>query len=36
MELEICLHCFEEQFKIANFLSALDEKINHCQLQILK
>ncbi len=28
--------CLAEQTKIANFLSALDEKINHCQLQIEK
>jgi type I restriction enzyme S subunit len=26
----------KEQIKIANFLSAIDEKINHCQLQIEK
>jgi type I restriction enzyme S subunit len=26
----------QEQTKIANFLSAIDEKINHCQLQIEK
>jgi type I restriction enzyme S subunit len=26
--------CIEEQTKIANFLSAIDEKINHCQTQI--
>jgi type I restriction enzyme S subunit len=34
---EICgLPCLIEQTKIANFLSAIDEKINHCQLQIEK
>ena len=27
--------CLEEQTKIANFLSAIDEKINHCQAQIV-
>jgi type I restriction enzyme, S subunit len=34
---EICsIPCFKEQTKIANFLSALDEKINYCQTQIEK
>jgi type I restriction enzyme S subunit len=28
--------CLEEQIKIANFLAAIDEKINHCQGQIKK
>ena len=28
--------CIEEQTKIANLLSAIDEKINHCQSQIEK
>lgn len=32
---EICgIPCLEEQTKIANFLSAIDEKITHCQSQI--
>lgn len=30
------LPCLEEQNKIANFLSAIDDKINHCQTQIEK
>lgn len=30
------LPCESEQTKIANFLSAIDEKISHCQLQIEK
>jgi len=30
------LPCFSEQTKIANFLSAIDEKIGHCQTQIEK
>lgn len=34
---EICgLPCIEEQTKIANFLSAIVDKINHCQSQIEK
>jgi type I restriction enzyme S subunit len=33
---EISLPCLKEQTKIAHFLSAIDEKINHCQLQIEK
>jgi type I restriction enzyme S subunit len=28
--------CIEEQTKIVNFLSAIDNKINHCQSQIEK
>lgn len=32
--LKIISPCIEEQTKIANFLSAIDEKINHCQGQI--
>jgi type I restriction enzyme S subunit len=32
----ICyIPCFEEQAKIANFLSAIDDKITHCQEQIV-
>jgi type I restriction enzyme S subunit len=31
---EIDVPSNEEQIKIANFLSAIDEKINHCQKQI--
>ena len=30
----IDIPCLEEQTKIANFLSAIDDKINHCQSQI--
>jgi type I restriction enzyme S subunit len=30
----IHIPCLAEQTKIANFLTVLDEKINHCQLQI--
>lgn len=34
---ELCgLPCLEEQTKIANFLSAIDDKINHCEVQIEK
>lgn len=33
---EICgIPCIEEQTKIANFLSAIDDKITHCQEQIV-
>ncbi len=35
-KIKIDLPCLAEQSKIANFLSAIDEKINHCQLQIEK
>lgn len=34
--LEILIPSTEEQIKIANFLSAIDDKINHCQSQIEK
>jgi type I restriction enzyme S subunit len=34
--LKLSLPCLEEQTKIANFLSSIDEKINHCQSQIEK
>ena len=34
-EMQIYLPCLEEQTKIANFLSAIDDKINHCQEQIV-
>ena len=33
-EMKITFPCVEEQTKIANFLSAIDEKINHTQTQI--
>jgi len=33
-KLSISIPCLKEQTKIANFLSAIDEKINHCQSQI--
>ncbi len=36
MKLIIDLPCFTEQTKIANFLTAIEDKINHCQLQIEK
>ncbi len=36
MKLTVILPCIEEQTKIANFLSAIDDKINHCQSQIEK
>ncbi len=36
MKLTIKLPQFNEQTKIANFLSSIDEKINHCQTQIEK
>jgi type I restriction enzyme S subunit len=35
-KININIPYFEEQTKIANFLSAIDDKINHCQLQIEK
>jgi type I restriction enzyme S subunit len=34
MKLEVQLPCLVEQIKIANFLSSIDDKINHCELQI--
>lgn len=34
--LDISVPSYEEQTKIANFLSAIDDKINHCQSQIEK
>jgi len=36
VKLVILLPCFEEQTKIANFLSAIDDKINLCNTQIEK
>ena len=36
MKLIVKLPCLEEQTKIANFLSAIDDKINNCQSQIEK
>ncbi|ESU23794.1 hypothetical protein FEDK69T_12040 [Flavobacterium enshiense DK69] len=35
-EMNIQIPCHEEQTKIANFLSSIDDKINHCQSQIEK
>jgi type I restriction enzyme S subunit len=35
-KIEIPIPCLLEQTKIANFLSAIDEKLNHCQKQIEK
>jgi type I restriction enzyme S subunit len=35
-EMNIEIPCLKEQTKIANFLSAIDDKINHCQSQIEK
>lgn len=35
-KIEIEIPCLEEQTKIANFLSAIDDKINHCGVQIEK
>jgi type I restriction enzyme S subunit len=36
LKIEIQLPCLEEQTKIANFLSSIDEKINHTATQIEK
>lgn len=36
VELLIRIPCIEEQIKIADFLSAIDDKINHTQIQIEK
>ncbi len=36
VKMKISIPSLSEQTKIANFLSALDNKINHCQLQIEK
>lgn len=36
LKIEIKLPCLEEQTKIANFLSAIDEKINRTEIQIQK
>lgn len=33
-QIDMQIPCLEEQTKIANFLSAIDDKINHCQSQI--
>lgn len=35
LTIEFLLPCIAEQTKIANFLSTIDEKINHCQQQII-
>ena len=35
-DMEISIPSFPEQTRIANFLSSIDEKINHCQKQIEK
>jgi type I restriction enzyme S subunit len=34
LKLTVSLPCEEEQVKIANFLSALDDKIAHCQSEL--
>lgn len=36
LSIEFLLPSVDEQTKIANFLSAIDDKINHCQVQIEK
>jgi type I restriction enzyme S subunit len=36
LNFESLIPCIEEQTKIANFLSAIEDKINHCQSQIEK
>jgi type I restriction enzyme S subunit len=35
-KIDITFPCIEEQTKIANFLSVIDDKINHCQGQVEK
>lgn len=35
-KIDITFPCIEEQTKISNFLSAIDDKINHCQAQVEK
>ena len=35
-KIDITFPCLKEQIKISNFLSAIDDKINHCQAQIEK
>ena len=35
-KIALSLPCLAEQTKIANFLSAIDDKINHCRVQIEK
>jgi type I restriction enzyme S subunit len=35
-KIDITFPCLEEQTKISNFLSAIDDKINHCKVQIEK
>ena len=35
-KIEIPMPCPDEQTKIANFLSSIDERLNHCKLQIEK
>ena len=36
LNFETLIPCLEEQTKIANFLSSIDDKINHCGVQIEK
>lgn len=36
LNIKIYVPCLAEQTKIANFLSAIDDKLNHCQEQISK